>query len=159
MPRINLSQWVAYVNGSVAFQGSDGEIFQTAAFMFAHVLPRGDLSGVPKRGNSLIATSKSDTERAKELAVGTHPSQLTARSTKVVGVTHLENTHQIARGFANVRTILLAGLADSEEEGTLGKELYRAAAFAADADTVREAKEHCVAHPALLHSINNSVTR
>ena len=43
--------------------------------------------------------------------------------------------------------------------GTVGRELYRTAALAVDADTVREGKKHIGAHPGLYHSINHSVTR
>ena len=158
-PRLNLSQFVAWINGSLGIPTRDSDVHHTAAFMAAHVLPRGDLFGVPKRGEDLVEMSRADSERARELAVGTHASQLTNRSTRIVGTTHLEDTHQIARGFANMWALLLVGLVDPKQEGSVAEQYYRAAVSAADADTVREGKKQIVATPALYHTINHSIHR
>ena len=158
-PGLNLSQFVAWINGSLAIPEKDSDVYHTDAFMAAHVLPRGDLSGVPKRGDDLIVLSKSDMDRSRELAVGTHASQLTTRSTRIVGTTHLVDTHQLSQGFANIWALLLVGLADSTQEGSVAKQYYRAAVAAADSDTVREGKKHIKSIPSLYHSLNHSVNR
>ena len=159
MPRLNLAQWIAWLNGSLGIPEKDSNVHHTAAFMANHVLPGGDLRGVPKRGADLIEMSKADTDRAREVAVGTHVSQLTTRSTRVVGTTHLEDTLQLARCFANMWSLLLVGLADSKQEGSVARLYYRAAVAASDTDTVREGRKQIGANPALYHSLNHCIHR
>ena len=159
VPKLNLSQWVAMLNGSFTLPASDDELFTTAGFAIQHLLPRDDLKYVPRRGESLLSVTKADTEREKEVAVGTHSSQLTSRSTRIVAVSNLASLHQLARGFANAYAIFRTGLEASSTECTLGNVFYNAAFAASDADAVREAKEQLADSPHILHSIQTSVIR
>ena len=159
VPKLNLSQWVAMMNGSFTLPLTNDELYTTAGFAIQHLLPRDDLKHVPRRGESLLSVTKADTEREKEVAVGTHSSQLTSRSTKIVAVSSLVSMHQLSRGFANMVAIFRTGVKASGTDCTLGEVFYNAAFAASDADAVREAQEQLAESPHILHSIQHSVVR
>ena len=83
MPALNLSQWSAWINGDVSLPKSDDALFGTSDFAIQHVLPSSTLQGVPKRGESLITTTKADVARLKEELMGEHHSKLSQSSSKI----------------------------------------------------------------------------
>ena len=162
VPCLNRSQWSAFLSGQIDHPISDDGLLNTASFAYQHLMPANDLNGVPKRGASLIATSKADMIRDQQEGRGEHATKLTSRSGTIHGTTDIVSGGQIAQNAANVVMLLRVGVAHGgkmDQNGTLGAYFYKVATAAASPDLDSEAQAHSTTHPYILHALQQGVAR